>query len=64
MLALLRGLKQFDRLTAEGYWEQEMGPRIRRLSTLTVDVLAFGSIGRAVADCFCAFGADILTSDP
>lgn len=63
-LALVRGLKSFDRSTAEGHWDRNRGPRIRRLSTMTVGVVGFGSIGRAVADRFHALGANVVTSDP
>lgn len=63
-LALVRGLKPFDRSTAEGYWDRDRGPRIHRLSTMTVGVVGFGSIGSAVADRFLALGANVVTSDP
>jgi D-3-phosphoglycerate dehydrogenase len=63
-LALVRGVKPFDRSTAEGHWDRDRGPRIRRLSTMTVGVVGFGSIGRAVADRFLALGATVVTSDP
>lgn len=63
-LALLRGLKPFDRSTAAGHWDRAQGPRIQRLSTMTVGVVGFGSIGRAVANRFRALGAGVVTSDP
>lgn len=63
-LALVRGLKPFDRSTGEGEWDRDAGPRVHRFSTRTVGVVGYGSIGRAVADRFRALGADVVTSDP
>jgi D-3-phosphoglycerate dehydrogenase len=63
-LALVRGVKPYDQSIAAGSWDREDGSPIRRLSTLTVGVVGYGSIGRAVADRFLALGADVVTSDP
>lgn len=63
-LALLRGVKRYDTSVADGNWDRAAGPRIHRLSELTVGIVGYGSIGRAVGDRLAAFGVDIVAYDP
>lgn len=63
-IALLRGLKPYDQSIADGRWDREAGPALHRLSSLTVGIVGFGSIGRAVSERFHPFGPEIIASDP
>lgn len=63
-LALIRGVKPYDRSIREGDWDRTRGPEIHRLSTMTIGIVGFGSIGRRVADRFLTLGANVIVSDP
>ena len=61
LLALSRRLVSADRNMHSRAWVKEMG---RSLSGLTVLIIGFGRIGRAVAERLEVFGSDILVYDP
>jgi D-3-phosphoglycerate dehydrogenase len=63
-LACLRSLPTYDRRLRAGEWDWTVGRPVRRLSTLTLGLVGFGSVGRAVADRAAAFGMDLLAHDP
>lgn len=63
MLALLRRYAAAHRVVESGGWGPD-GLRGRDLSALTVGILGFGSIGRAVARRLDGFGCAIVVHDP
>jgi D-3-phosphoglycerate dehydrogenase len=63
-LACLRSLPTYDRRLRAGEWDWGAGRPVRRLSTLTLGLVGFGRIGRAVAARAAAFGMDVLAADP
>ncbi|MER6988178.1 2-hydroxyacid dehydrogenase [Saccharopolyspora hirsuta] len=63
MLQLLRRYAQGHRKVEQGGWGPE-GLRGRDLSALTVGILGFGNIGRAVARRLDGFGATVVVHDP
>ena len=63
MLSLLRRYTAGHAKIADGGWGPE-GLRGRDLSALTVGVLGFGNIGRAVARRLDGFGARVIVHDP
>jgi D-3-phosphoglycerate dehydrogenase len=63
-LACLRSLPTYDRRLRAGEWDWEVGRPVRRLSTLTLGLVGFGDVGRAVAARAAAFGLDVLAYDP
>lgn len=63
-MSLLRGLKPYDTSVAAGDWSRDAIGKIRRVSELTVGIVGYGTIGRAVGKRTAAFGADVVASDP
>jgi D-3-phosphoglycerate dehydrogenase len=64
LLALVRGLKRYDASVAAGDWDRGAAVPITRFSELTVGVVGYGDIGRAVGERVAALGADVVASDP
>jgi Phosphoglycerate dehydrogenase and related dehydrogenases len=64
LLSLVRGLKRYDASVAAGEWDREAAAPVSRLSRLTVGVVGYGDIGRAVGERMDALGAEVLASDP
>lgn len=61
LLALARNLEPMNRAMHRGEWPKSIG---RSLRELTVLVVGFGRIGRAVASQLAALGCTILVTDP
>jgi len=65
ILSLTRGLAQNGRLIRDGGWGLAVPlERMSALGDLTVGVVGFGRLGRAVAARLLAFGAAVLVFDP
>lgn len=64
LLALQRNIVTYDRQVKHGDWDVNEGRPMRRLSTLTLGLVAFGDIARSVASKAAAFGMDVLAYDP
>jgi D-3-phosphoglycerate dehydrogenase len=64
LLALVRRVKRYDASVAAGEWDRATAAPISRFSTLTVGVVGYGDIGRAVGARIDALGADVIASDP
>lgn len=63
-LAVERGLLELVRQTAEGGWDHTAVAPVRRLDTLTLGLLGFGRIARAVARRAGALGLTVFAHDP
>lgn len=63
-LSLERGLSRYDDDVAAGGWDRDAAGPLRRLTELTVGVVGYGAIGRAVGRRVAALGPDVLASDP
>lgn len=63
-LNLIRGVKRYDASVAAGEWSRDAVEQVRRVSELTVGVVGYGAIGRAVGERAAAFGASVVASDP
>ncbi|MBE1484446.1 phosphoglycerate dehydrogenase [Plantactinospora soyae] len=61
LLAALRGIPAGDRRVRSGSWTISRG---RELGALTVGIVGFGRIGRAVGRRLSGFGATVLAYDP
>ena len=61
ILSLLRGLPSADASVRAGEWETFHGPEVREL---TVGIVGYGRIGRAVAHRIHGFGASVCAYDP
>jgi D-3-phosphoglycerate dehydrogenase len=64
LLALNRGLVNFDAGVRAGSWGVPPGLRMRRLSNCTLGVVGFGRIGERVGRGGAALGLRVLASDP
>lgn len=64
ILATLRKLVEADRTVRSGVWSIDHFRPIHRLSTMTVGLVGFGRIARAVAAPLQALGAAIVAHDP
>jgi phosphoglycerate dehydrogenase-like enzyme len=64
MLALVRRLPENDASIRAGNWDRAGSLTPRDLGTMTVGLLGFGRIGRAVAARLAPFGPRLLASDP
>lgn len=65
MLALLKGLKIYDRsVQQERQWIYNAAPGLQRIAGLSLGIVGFGKIGRAVAERMRSFGMKILAYDP
>lgn len=64
LLALQRNIVTYDRQVKDGGWDVFDARPMRRLSTLTIGLVAFGDIARSVASKAAAFGMDVLAFDP
>lgn len=63
-LNLVRGVKQYDESVARNEWSRDVVERVRRLSELTVGIVGYGDIGRAVGKRAAAIGASVIAADP
>lgn len=64
-LALLRRVAWGDRAVRRGEWPGAPAyAGVRRLRDRRVGIVGYGRIGRAVADRFAAFGAQVVVNDP
>ncbi|GAA3767596.1 phosphoglycerate dehydrogenase [Plantactinospora mayteni] len=61
LLAVLRGIPTGDRRVRAGEWSVSRG---RELGSLTVGIVGYGRIGRAVGERLRGFGATLLAYDP
>ncbi len=64
MLALAKGLREFDTNTRAFKWSSTDAPPAVDLAGMTVLVVGFGRIGGRVARLCGAFGMDVLVHDP
>ena len=69
LLAAQRRLPRMDRFVRDGSWAQGENARsvahpVRRLSTMTLGLVGFGTIARLVVQRAAPFGLRILASDP
>lgn len=64
ILAGLRRLGPMDRALHRGIWDRQPAMEIVRLRGKTLGILGFGRIGQAVAERMCAFGLELISSDP
>lgn len=65
MLAACRRLPLLDRQTRAGQWEKETARGVsRQIHGMTVGLIGFGAIGRAVARLLTKFGAEVIYYDP
>lgn len=65
MLAACRRLPLLDRQTRAGQWDKEAARGVnRQIHGMTVGLVGFGAIGRAVARLLLNFGATVLYYDP
>src|SRR3546814_7943360 len=65
MLADVRRLQVLDRQTRAGQWDKEASRGVnRQIHGMTVGLVGFGAIGRAVARLLLNFGATVLYYDP
>jgi D-3-phosphoglycerate dehydrogenase len=64
VLALHRRIVTYDRAVRSGRWDFQAGAPIPRLRGLTLGVVGFGRIGRAVAEKLRPFGLRTLVADP
>jgi len=62
MLTVLRGTVAGDRSVRAGQWSQPAPGR--ELGALTVGLLGFGAVGRAVARRLSGFGSEVIAHDP
>lgn len=65
MLAACRRLPLLDRETRAGRWDKEEARGVnRQIHGMTVGLVGFGAIGRAVARLLLSFGATVIYYDP
>lgn len=64
ILACARRVVHLSRETRQGVWSLEQGSKIRRLRGLTMGLVGFGSIARAVVPKAQAFGLRVITHTP
>lgn len=64
VLALSRKVVEYDAQVESGGWDVSAGRPMRRLSTRTLGLVAFGNIARAVCGKARAFGMEVLAHDP
>jgi D-3-phosphoglycerate dehydrogenase len=64
LLAGVRGLSEYGNSTANREWDWTVGRPIQRLSTATIGIVAFGSIGRRFAELVQGTGAAVVAYDP
>jgi D-3-phosphoglycerate dehydrogenase len=64
LLSCWRHLSTYDQSVEHGEWDWEVGAPIQRLSDSTVGFVAFGHIGRQLAEKLDCFGPDLIASDP
>lgn len=65
MLAACRRLPLLDRQTRSGQWDKEAARGVnRQIHGMTVGLVGFGAIGRAVAHLLLNFGAEVIYYDP
>lgn len=65
MLALLRQVREMDRLVRENRWDERWGIRLGDLTGARVGLVGLGRIARRVAKiCGAGFGAEVAAYDP
>lgn len=63
-LSTWRRLRPYDQHVRTGGWSREAGVPVQRLAGETVGLVAFGRIGRRVADLFAGFDLELVAYDP
>jgi len=64
LLALIRKVARYDRMTRQGIWHWNSGRPIHRISSQILGLLSFGAISQRVAQRMAGFGANICAHDP
>ena len=64
ILSLTRGVVPLDRTVRSGSWKRDAAPRIRRHSGMTLGLVGFGRIARALAAKAAAVGFRVAAADP
>jgi D-3-phosphoglycerate dehydrogenase / 2-oxoglutarate reductase len=64
ILSITRGVVPLDRGVRTGSWNREAAPRIRRHSGMTLGLVGFGRIARALATKAAAVGFKVAATDP
>lgn len=64
ILACSRKVPLFDRAVKAGEWEWSIGRPIHRIRGSTLGIVAFGNIGRRLAELVEGFDVDIIAFDP
>jgi D-3-phosphoglycerate dehydrogenase len=64
LLALIRKVEVYDRMTRKGVWHWNSGRPIHRIAGRVLGLLSFGAISQRVAQRMSAFGAKISAHDP
>src|SRR5215475_6923119 len=64
ILSITRGVVRLDREVRSGSWSREAAPRIRRHSGMTLGLIGFGRIARALAAKAAAVGFTVAAADP
>ncbi|MDR2987460.1 MAG: C-terminal binding protein [Nocardiopsaceae bacterium] len=64
ILSITRGVVPLDRGVRSGSWNREAAPRIRRHNGMTLGLVGFGRIARALAAKAAAVGFKVAAADP
>lgn len=64
LLTLERNIVTFDTHVKRGSWDSSASGELRRLSTQTLGLVAFRTIGQAVTERAVAFGMSVVAFDP
>lgn len=64
LLDVARGVTTYDQSLTDGDWDRKVAEPPHRLSTRTVGIVGFGSIGRSLAHRLDGFDVTVLASDP
>ncbi len=64
LLALVRGVVELDRSVREGRWEHDAAGPLLRVADVSLGVVGFGRIGRALAARALALGMHVSVHDP
>lgn len=64
LLSLVRGVVELDRSVRAGRWSHDAADALRRISDVTLGVIGFGRIGRALASRAQALSMEVVAYDP